>query len=212
MKTIVYLIRHAEQYRENGEFNCDDNEQEKNEKIILSVNGENQSKALSENHELSDLDSVWSSNYVRAKATAKYICYKNNLELNIDSRLNERKIGNKNELIEIGKGKKYRYVEEQLLNTELKTSDGENAKEVNERFTNFMNELIANNIGKKIAVVSHGAALRFYLAQYCNIEKDENKVSLMYKGNEIQFNSPEIIKVIFENNDVILIKNLKVTY
>ena len=44
---------------------------------ILSVHGEEQSKRLSENVELNNIDVIWSSSYTRAKATAKYIANNN---------------------------------------------------------------------------------------------------------------------------------------
>ena len=67
---------------------------------------EEQSKKLSENIELNNLDTIWSSSYTRAKATAKYIANTNNLSLNLDSNLNERKLGNLTELGEFMKDKK----------------------------------------------------------------------------------------------------------
>ena len=68
------------------------------EKEILSIQGEEQSKRLSNNIELQNLDVIWSSNYTRAKATAKYIAYKNKLQYNLDKRLCERKLGNLEDL------------------------------------------------------------------------------------------------------------------
>lgn len=69
--TIVYLIRHAETVDENGIRNTSEDSQLINEKEILSVEGEEQAKRLSENEELQNLDVIWSSSYTRAKATAK---------------------------------------------------------------------------------------------------------------------------------------------
>lgn len=45
--TIIYLIRHAETVEENGIRNTDETSQIINEKEILSVCGEEQSKKLS---------------------------------------------------------------------------------------------------------------------------------------------------------------------
>mgnify|MGYP000503044384 CR=1 FL=1 len=50
--TIVYLIRHAETVDENGIRNTNEDSQMINEKEILSVEGEDQAKKLSENIEL----------------------------------------------------------------------------------------------------------------------------------------------------------------
>ncbi len=96
--TIIYLIRHAETVDENGIRNTDEDSKMINEKEILSVNGEAQAKKLSENDELKNLDIIWSSSYSRAKATAKYIAYENNLIFNLDNNLSERKLGNLKEL------------------------------------------------------------------------------------------------------------------
>ncbi len=87
--TIVYLIRHAETIDENGIRNTDETIQEINEKEILSIQGEQDSKKLSKNKELNNIDIIWSSNYTRAKQTAKYIANENNLIYNLDKRLCE---------------------------------------------------------------------------------------------------------------------------
>ena len=91
--TIIYLVRHAETVDENGIRNTNEDSQMINEKEILSVEGEEQAKKLSENDELKNLDIIWSSSYTRAKATAKYIAYENDLPFNLDNNLSERKLG-----------------------------------------------------------------------------------------------------------------------
>ena len=90
--TIIYLIRHSEQLKTKGCYFSKDSEQVKNEKIILSVAGEKKAEELSLKEELQGLDEVYSSSYVRAIATSKYIAEKNSLEINIDERLGERKL------------------------------------------------------------------------------------------------------------------------
>ena len=158
--TIVYLIRHAETVDENGIRNTNEDSQMINEKEILSVHGEEQSKRLSENIELNNIDIIRSSSYTRAKATAKYIANANNLPINLDSNLNERKLGNSEELGEFMKDKKTGDPsQEQLLDIKFKTSDGESAEETNRRMTKFFDRILKEYEGKKIAVVSHR---RFY--------------------------------------------------
>ena len=92
--TVVYLIRHGETIDENGIRNTNETIQEINEKEILSIEGEEDSRKLSENTELENIDIIWCSSYTRAKQTAKYIATKNNIQYNIDMRLCERKLGN----------------------------------------------------------------------------------------------------------------------
>ena len=154
--TIIYLIRHAETAQENGIRNTNEDSQIINEKEILSVHGEEQSKRLSENVELNNIDVIWSSSYTRAKATAKYIANNNNLPINLDSKLNERKLGNLKELGEFMKDKKTRDPsQEQLLDRKFKTTDGESAEDTRKRMTKFFDRILKDYFGKKIAVISH---------------------------------------------------------
>ena len=162
--TIIYLIRHAETIDENGIRNTNEDSQIINEKEILSVNGEEQSKRLSENVELNNIDVIWSSSYTRAKATAKYIANNNNLPINLDSNLNERKLGNLKELGKFMKDKKTRDPsQEQLLDRKFKTSDGESAEDTRERMTGFFDKILKEFEGKKIAIVSHRRFNKIFL-------------------------------------------------
>lgn len=204
--TIIYLIRHSEQLREKGISNERNDSQIINEKIILSVEGEEKAKKISEIEELNNIDILWSSSYVRAKATAKYIAYKNEIDINIDSRLNERKLGNLDELKKLGNIYKNAFTEEQLLDSKLKNIDGEDRLEVNKRMTNCINEKLLNNEDKKIALISHGAAMRFYLMNYCYLNED---IELVYKDNILDFSSPCVIKLTFDKNKLVDIKNIK---
>ena len=162
--TIIYLIRHAETTDENGIRNTNEDSQMINEKEILSVYGEEQSKRLSENVELNNIDVIWSSSYTRAKATAKYIANNNNLPINLDSNLNERKLGNLKELGKFMKDKKTRDPsQEQLLDRKFKTSDGESAEDTRERMTGFFDKILKEFEGKKIAIVSHRRFNKIFL-------------------------------------------------
>ena len=59
---------------------------------MLSVEGEINAQKLSNLEELKNINVLWSSNYVRAISTAKYIAFKNNIDINIDENFNERKL------------------------------------------------------------------------------------------------------------------------
>ena len=160
MDTIIYLIIHAETIDENGIRNTNEDSQMINEKEILSVYGEEQSKKLSENTELNNIDVIWSSSYTRAKATAKYIANNNNLPINLDSSLSERKLGNLKEMGEFMKDKSTRDPsQEQLLDRKFKTSDGESAEDTRQRMTEFFDRILKEYEGKRIAVITHR---RFY--------------------------------------------------
>ena len=205
--TIIYLIRHAETVQENGIRNTTENPQMINEKEILSVYGEKQSQKLSENIELSHIDSIWSSSYTRAKATAKYIASNNNLPINIDSNLNERKLGNLKELGEFMKDKKTRDPsQEQLLDRNFKTSDGESAEDTRQRMTKFFDKILQEYNGKKIAVVSHGGSIKFFLLNWCEVNDD---VKLVYKNTVLDITSPCLLKLTFRKNELVDIEQIK---
>ena len=150
--TIIYLIRHAETLEERGIRNTNEETQLINEKEILSVQGEEKAKKLSQNKELQNIDIIWSSSYTRAKETAKYIANNNNLPINIDGNLNERKLGNLKELGEFMKDKKTRDPsQEQLLDRKFKTTDGESAEDTRKRMTKFFDKILKEYKGKNIS-------------------------------------------------------------
>ena len=200
MKTIIYLIRHADTIDENGIRNTKETMQEINEKEILSIDGEKQSKKLSENNELQNLDTIWCSNYSRAKQTAKYIAGANKTQYNIDERLGERKLGNIEDLAKFMNDKETRDPSrEQLAFPDFKTRDGESANETNKRMTDFIDFILKEYEGKKIAIVSHGGSIKFYLLSYCKVNRDLN---LEYNGNELRVISPCLLKLIFNGKQL----------
>ena len=200
--TIIYLIRHAETIDENGIRNTSEDSQIINEKEILSVEGEEQAKKLSGNEELKNLDIIWSSSYTRAKATAKYIANANNLPINLDDNLNERKLGNLKELGEFMKDKSTRDPsQEQLLNRTFRTSDGESAKQTRERMNEFFYKILKEYEGQRIAVISHGGSIKFFLLNWCTVNEN---VKLIYNENTIlNIKSPCLLKLTFRKNKLI---------
>lgn len=205
--TIIYLIRHAETVKENGIRNTNEDFQSINEKEILSVQGEEEARKLSKNVELKNLDAIWSSYYTRAKATAKYIAYENNLQYNLDKRLSERKLGNIEDLAKFMNNKETRDPSrEQLAFPEFKTRDGESANDTNKRMNEFIEELLEKYKGKRIAVVSHGGAIKFYLLSYCNVNE---RLNIEYKGKELNITSPCLLKLIFKGNKLVELKKIQ---
>lgn len=204
--TIIYLIRHAKTIEETGIRKTNETIQEINEKEILSIEGEEQSKKLSENSELQKIDTIWSSNYTRAKQTAKYIAKKNNLVYNIDNRLCERKLGNIEDLARFMKDKKTQDPSrEQLAFPEFKTRSGESAIDTNKRMNEFVSEILEKYEGKKVALISHGGAIKFYLLSYCTVNE---KLNLEYKGKKLNIESPCLLKLTFKKYELINIEEM----
>lgn len=204
-KTTIFLIRHSEQLKIKSLLNSSENSQIANEKIILSVKGEKKAEELSNIAELSNLDSVWCSNYVRALATAKYIAERNNLSIQISTDLNERKLGNLDSLAKLKNKYAYPFTTEQLLDENLKNENGENRIEVNNRMTSFINSLLNSNEGSRIAVVSHGAAIKFLLMNWCSLNQN---FDLVYKDTILKIDSPSVIKLEFNKDSLLNLSQL----
>ena len=205
--TIIYLIRHAETIDENGIRNTSEDLQIINEKEKLSVEGEAQAKKLSENEELKNLDIIWSSSYTRAKATAKYIANVNNLPINLDDNLSERKLGNLQELGEFMKDKNTRDPsQEQLLDRTFRTSDGESAEQTRKRMNKFFDKILKEYEEKRIAVISHGGSIKFFLLNWCTVNEN---VKLVYNKNTIlNIKSPCLLKLTFRKDELIDLEQL----
>ena len=206
MDTIIYLIRHAETIDKKSIRYTNETFQEINEKEILSIEGEEDAKKLSENNELNEIDTIWCSSYVRAKQTAKYIAYKNKIQYNLDDRLCERKLGNIEDLAVFMRDKETRDPSrEQLAFPDFKTRDGESANETKKRMTECISEIIKKYEGKRIAIVSHGGSIKFYLLNFCNINK---KLNLEYKERELNITSPCLLKLMYRNNELIYLEQI----
>ena len=205
MKTTIYLIKHADELKENGIKNVKDNTQLINEKYILSVKGEEQSRQLSENKELENIDVLWSSSYARAKATAKYIAYKNDIEINIDSSLNERKLGNLEDLSKWMENKSCGVVQAYLQDKKWKAREGESCEEATKRVTLFLQKILKEYSGKRIALVSHGALISFLLTNWCKLNEEMN---LVFNDKIIEIKEPSITKLTFDEQKIVNIETI----
>ena len=204
--TTIYLIRHSMPLKVNNEFN-NDNLQIQNEKSSLSIEGEQIAKDKLNNKEFANINILFSSSYVRAIQTAKYIAEKNNLEINVISDFGERKFGI-NSWSELPDN----FGEKQFLDENYKTEFGESQKEVRERtFNALMNVLKSDD--KKIAIVFHGTAMLFLLMTWCKVVPDSDKYKIFFNGNELfcgkHFDFCETFKLTFNDNELIDIENIK---
>lgn len=105
--------------------------------------------------------------------------------------------GDLKSLEELGKSKKESFTIEQLLDETLKNKDGESRKEVANRMKMALEHILKENSGKNIAVVSHGAAIKFLLMNWCNLNKNNQ---LEFKDKIITLNSPGVLRLTF--NDI----------
>lgn len=98
-------------------------------------------------------------------------------------------------LKELGKNKKHSYTTEQLLDINLKNVGGESRLEVSRRVRTAFYEILNENQGKNVAIVSHGATLKFLLMDWCILNEN---YQLEFNEKEISLNSPGVIKLVFE--------------
>lgn len=209
--TTIFISRHSQPFRKFlGEYDANEIEQIRNEKNPLSVDGEKYAEQMSNYPELLNIDVLYSSHYVRAMATAKYIAEKNNILLNVDERLGERKFG-VNDIKELPSG----FGEEQFRNWDYKLPNGESANEVSKRMNEVLFDILSNNKNKNIAIISHATAISTMLKKWCDIKlNEETKLIEIYFNNELVFDGnwgcPELFKLEFDdNNNLISIKNIK---
>ena len=202
--TIIYLIRHSESIKsKNLLFESDLSDQVKNEKIPLTPDGEEKAKMISTYKELENIDVVFCSEYERAISTAKYIANKNNININVSAKLNERKIGNAENLPKT-------FWLTQLEDENAKAPNGENRKEVTERFLSYINNILMHYSKKRIVIVSHATAITFLLMNWCELVSanlEDKSRHLKFKNKDVIndiFRCPEVFKLSFDDDDSII--------
>lgn len=205
--TTVYFIRHSKPMKVK-DLNYTEPIQLKNEKQVLSVVGEERAKLLSGIDELSDIDLVVASNYVRTISTAKYIADKNNLDIFIDENFGERKQG-VDSYSELPTDFEIR----QIMDENYKMPNGESQEEVRERMGKALFNILEQYKDKKIVIVSHATAIMFLLQKWCKIEFDETTCKIDFNNElvfESEFHAPEVFKLAFDNsNNLINIENIR---
>ena len=148
----------------NNDYN-NESLQLQNEKIPLSIEGEELASNISKEEELQSIDVVISSNYVRAMATAKYISNANNVNLIVNSAFGERRFGI-NSWDELPSNFGLRQNDDE----NYKMGDGESQKEVRERVYRALIDVIDEYKDKRVVIVSHGSAILWLLKQWCDID------------------------------------------
>ena len=212
--TEVYLIRHSEKYRNFNNIINDDSFQLFNEKIILSINGEMLANKLANMEEMSNIDVVFASNYVRSIGTAKYIAYRNKIDVNIDKNFGERIYGinSVDEIIDDFNVKQWNDIDYKLPN-------GESRRDVTNRMYNALIRVINDYKNKRIAIVSHGTAISFLLDKWCDVfvnYNNDNKMNtkIVFKNKIIfdnNISAPCVFKIVLDdNNNIISIENINI--
>lgn len=204
--TTVYLVRHSETFKiHRGIEDVNETILFSNIKSPLSINGEKLAEKTSLSPEFDNLDTVWSSDYVRTMSTAKYFAEKNNLKVNISDQLGERKHGI-NSLDELPSD----FELHQFQDENYKIGNGESRKETRIRMKNTMNKILDIYKSKRILIVGHSTAIAYLLSEWCEINYEG---PYKFNGKEFfdgKWNYCETFKLIFdEQKKLISIENLK---
>ncbi len=209
-KTIVYLIRHSEPTPKSNikVIAGRDSAQIENEKAFLSVSGEKRAEELSKCAELKNIDAVYSSSYVRALETAKYIALENNTIINVDDRLNERKIGDMGDM----EWKEFERL--QTKKHDFKLVGGESLNQTKKRMVDAMKNILMFESGNRVAVISHATAITCLLSSWCEYGLNfDDRIILTYNEETIvdgNFLAPDVYKVTFDGMNVLNIEHLDI--
>ena len=200
MKTI-YMMRHSQALKCNNIEN-NDSLQLQNEKLALTVNGESIAKEKSQIEELQDFNIVFSSNYVRAIATAKYFTKD---KVNVVESFGERKFG-----ISKWEDLPENFEEKQSKDFDYKLDNGESLNEVLSRELVSLNKILNEYSNKKILIVGHSTAMVALFSNWC--ERQDNG-TYKFNGKEFfdgKWNYCETFKLTFDDdNKLIDIENIK---
>lgn len=174
---------------------------------ILSIEGEKESEKLVNLDYLKRVNVIYSSPYVMAVGTAKYLAHKLELETLITRELGERVLG------AIG-DKKIRMINEMQENDfSYKLSGGESLNDVKRRMTCFINKIKRLEKDKTIAMFTHNVAITSYLSEYCTKGFNlDNRLILNYGEEAIidgAWDGINIIEIIFDGDNVVSIKRKK---
>lgn len=110
-------------------------------------------------------------------------------------------------LEELGKSKSNPYTVEQMLDSKLKNVDGESSEEVRGRMLECVNEILKKHSEKKVAVISHGAAIKYFLQNWCEYVYEED--TLYYNGKIAcprKLESPSVLKLEFDGENLMGVK------
>ena len=208
MLKTIFLIRHSLKERKYYSSNESVDKQKFDEQKRLSDEGKELAYKLSQLDILKNVKEVWASNYERAIETAKFIT---NCKINITDSFDERHYGDFDDNTD-----KEEFWINQFKDENLKNINGESQNDVRKRFDGKINYILENSNEDKIAVVSHNAAILFYLLKYCNLISAEvpKRLTIGYKDKilikEGIMKSPSIMKLNFDNNELVDIEYIEI--
>ena len=120
----------------------------------LSEEGMADTKRVTKALKDTNIKAIYSSPYKRAYDTVKDLALANNLEINIAEGFRERKVDN------VWVDDFRAFSRKQWEDFNFKLECGECLREVQERNVAALNDVLKNNLGRNVAIGSHGTALQ----------------------------------------------------
>jgi len=211
METIIYLMRHANKITGLiDEYNADDTREQKNQKRILSVKGEQQAALLSEITVLKNINVIYSSHYTRCMGTAKYLAEKLNLKIKIDSRIGEHIFG------ETENGKEDFHLAHIHHDFDYRLPGGESFNDMKIRMGEAFDTIVKWNYEKEIAIFSHELPLICLLANFCKTEYNLDDELILNWNDKLSIPSrwtqPDGYKITMNEMTIINIEKIEMPF
>lgn len=150
------------------------------------------------------IDGIYSSNYVRAIATAKYIADINGLDVNVVSDFSERKFG-----VNVWSELPDDFEKRQFYDENYKIGDGESLNEVQERMHKALIQVLELNKRKKVCIISHATAMTTLFKIWCDVIPSDGYYFNGKFISDTNWNYCELFKLEFDDdNSLINISNL----
>ena len=204
--TTIYLINNS--YTMNNlAFPESDSLEQKREKRILSIDGEEASRKLASNKDLQGVQVIFASPFVMSIGTAKYLAQKLELYMQIKAEIGERVLGKLGD-------KKIRMISEiQENDFDYKLLGGESLNEVKNRMKHFVDKLLGQYPDKTIALFTHNVAITCLLSNWCSKGFNlDNRLILNYGEEAIidgAWDGINIIELVFDGRKLVSIKRKK---
>ena len=204
--TTIYLINNS--YTMNNlAFPDRDSLEQKREKRILSIEGEEASRKLASNKDLQGVQVIFASPFVMSIGTAKYLAQKLELDIQIKEEIGERDLGKLGD-------KKIRMISEiQENDFDYKLLGGESLNEVKNRMKHFVDKLLGQYPDKTIALFTHNVAITCLLSNWCSKGFNlDNRLILNYGEEAIidgAWDGINIIELVFDGRELVSIKRKK---
>ncbi len=177
--TKIYFIINQLFLKENMLYKKELSEEEKKEKTLLSRKGEQMASKLAKAEKLNEVSAIYSSNYLSAMESARFLSEEKHLGICVDERLKERKVGilgNNNE----------RFLKEtQEHDFDYKLHNGESLNMVQTRMKECLKEILRKHENETIAIFTHDFAVKSLLCLWCDIGYNLENQLILTRQEEV---------------------------